>query len=81
MIDSPTTFIWVRIITLIVHQLEGNIITPNVMGKSLSIHPLTISVVILPAGDVGGFTLVVIAVPLYAVHKTVVSNIFQYRQR
>ena len=66
---------------LIAHQLEGNIITPNVMGKSLSIHPLTIIVVILAAGDLGGFTLVLIAVPLYAVLKTVVSNIFKYRQR
>lgn len=27
------------------------------------------------------FTLVLIAVPLYAVLKTVVSNIFKYRQR
>ncbi|MFI3204803.1 AI-2E family transporter, partial [Staphylococcus aureus] len=45
------------------------------------IHPLTIIVVILAAGDLGGFTLVLIAVPLYAVLKTVVSNIFKYRQR
>ncbi|MFH7204232.1 AI-2E family transporter, partial [Staphylococcus aureus] len=43
--------------------------------------PLTIIVVILAAGDLGGFTLVLIAVPLYAVLKTVVSNIFKYRQR
>ena len=46
-IDSPTTFIWVCVVTLIAQQLEGNVITPNVMGKSLSIHPLTIIVVIL----------------------------------
>ena len=50
------------------------------MGKSLSIHPLTIIVVILAAGDLGGFTLILIAVPLYAVIKTLVSNIFKYRQ-
>ena len=46
-IDGPTTFIWVCIVTLVAQQLEGNVITPNVMGKSLSIHPLTIIVVIL----------------------------------
>ena len=80
-IDSPTTFIWVCIVTLIAQQLEGNVITPNVMGKSLSIHPLTIIVVILAAGDLGGFTLILIAVPLYAVLKTVASNIFKYRTR
>ena len=65
----------------IAQQLEGNVITPNVMGKSLSIHPLTIIVVILAAGDLGGFTLILIAVPLYAVLKTVASNIFKYRTR
>lgn len=48
------------------------------MGKSLSIHPLTIIVVILAAGDLGGFTLILIAVPLYAVLKrllVIFSNI------
>ena len=80
-IEGPTTFIWVCVVTLIAQQLEGNVITPNVMGKSLSIHPLTIIVVILAAGDLGGFTLILIAVPLYAVIKTLVSNIFKYRQR
>ncbi|WP_369041534.1 lipoteichoic acid biosynthesis protein CozEa [Staphylococcus warneri] len=80
-IDGPSTFIWVCVITLIAQQLEGNVITPNVMGKSLSMHPLTIIVVILAAGDLGGFTLILIAVPLYAVLKTVISNIFTYRQR
>ncbi|MGE6907591.1 lipoteichoic acid biosynthesis protein CozEa [Staphylococcus warneri] len=80
-IDGPSTFIWVCVITLIAQQLEGNVITPNVMGKSLSMHPLTIIVVILAAGDLGGFTLILIAVPLYAVLKTVISNIFKYRQR
>lgn len=79
-IQSPTTFIWVCIITLIAQQLEGNVITPNVMGKSLSIHPLTIIVVILAAGNLGGFGLILIAVPLYAVIKTVLRNVFRYRQ-
>ena len=50
------------------------------MGKSLSIHPLTIIVVILAAGNLGGFGLILIAVPLYAVIKTVVRNVFRYRQ-
>lgn len=79
-IQSPTIFIWVCIITLVAQQLEGNVITPNVMGKSLSIHPLTIIVVILAAGNLGGFGLILIAVPLYAVIKTVVRNLFRYRQ-
>ncbi|SCU31032.1 permease [Staphylococcus xylosus] len=80
-IQSPTTFIWVCIITLVAQQLEGNVITPNVMGKSLNIHPLTIIVVILAAGNLGGFGLILVAVPLYAIIKTIVRNVFQYRQQ
>ncbi|XVL10794.1 AI-2E family transporter [Staphylococcus xylosus] len=80
-IQSPTTFIWVCIITLVAQQLEGNVITPNVMGKSLNIHPLTIIVVILAVGNLGGFGLILVAVPLYAVIKTIVRNVFQYRQQ
>ncbi|KRG08979.1 lipoteichoic acid biosynthesis protein CozEa [Staphylococcus sp. NAM3COL9] len=80
-IQSPTIFIWVCIITLIAQQLEGNVITPNVMGKSLNIHPLTIIVVILAAGNLGGFVLILVAVPLYAVIKSIVRNVFRYRQQ
>ncbi|EKU48107.1 lipoteichoic acid biosynthesis protein CozEa [Staphylococcus massiliensis] len=80
-IQSPTTFLWVCIITLIAQQLEGNVITPNIMGKSLNIHPLTIIVVILAAGNLGGFALILVAVPLYAVLKTIVRHIFRYRQQ
>ncbi|QLK85656.1 lipoteichoic acid biosynthesis protein CozEa [Staphylococcus sp. 17KM0847] len=81
LIQSPTTFVWVCIITLIAQQLEGNVITPNVMGKSLNIHPLTIIVVILASGSLGGFMLILVAVPLYAVLKTIVRNIFKYRHQ
>ncbi|MBI5975262.1 lipoteichoic acid biosynthesis protein CozEa [Staphylococcus canis] len=81
LIQSPTTFVWVCVVTLIAQQLEGNVITPNVMGKSLNIHPLTIIVVILASGSLGGFVLILVAVPLYAVLKTLVRNVFKYRQQ
>ncbi|AVQ34532.1 AI-2E family transporter [Staphylococcus muscae] len=80
-IQSPTTFIWVCIVTLIAQQLEGNVITPNVMGKSLNIHPLTIIVVILASGSLGGFVLILVAVPLYAVLKSIARNIYKYRHQ
>ncbi|UXR78894.1 MULTISPECIES: AI-2E family transporter [unclassified Staphylococcus] len=80
-IQSPTTFIWVCVVTLIAQQLEGNVITPNVMGKSLNIHPLTIIVVILASGSLGGFVLILVAVPLYAVLKSIARNIYKYRHQ
>ena len=59
---------------------EGNVITPNIMGKSLNIHPLTIITVILAAGNLGGFVAILIAVPTYAVLKTIVRNVYTHRQ-
>ena len=71
--------VWVSIITLICQQLEGNVITPNIMGKSLNIHPLTIITVILQV-NLGGFVAILIAVPTYAVLKTIVRNVYTHRQ-
>ncbi|WP_340291846.1 lipoteichoic acid biosynthesis protein CozEa [Staphylococcus coagulans] len=81
LIQSPSTFIWVCVVTLIAQQLEGNVITPNVMGKSLNIHPLTIIIVILASGSLGGFMLILVAVPLYAVLKTIARNVYKYRHQ
>ncbi|GGI38809.1 AI-2E family transporter [Mammaliicoccus stepanovicii] len=80
LIQDPMMLVWVSIITLICQQLEGNVITPNVMGKSLNVHPLTIITVILAAGNLGGFVAILVAVPTYAVIKTIVRNVYTHRQ-
>ena len=57
-----------------VQQLEGNLVTPNIMGNRLNIHPLTIILLLLVAGSLYGFVGILIAIPLYAVIKTLVHN-------
>lgn len=78
-IQDPILVVWVSIITLVAQQIESNFITPNVMGKSLDIHPLTVITIILAAGNIAGFIGIVIAVPFYAVVKVIVSNIYEER--
>lgn len=80
LIQKPVMVIYVIIIMTVAQQLEGNVITPNIMGKTLNIHPLTIITVILAAGNLGGFVAILIAVPTYAVLKTIVTNIYRQRQ-
>jgi predicted PurR-regulated permease PerM len=62
---------------LIVQQLDGNIIYPNVIGKSLAIHPLTIIIVLLVAGNIAGLLGIFLGVPFYAVCRTIVLFIIQ----
>lgn len=78
-IQDPVLVVWVSVITLLAQQIESNFITPNVMGKSLDIHPLTVITIILAAGNIAGFIGIVIAVPFYAVLKVIVTNIYGER--
>jgi len=78
-IQDPVLVIWVSVVTLVAQQIDSNFITPNVMGKTLDIHPLTVITVILAAGNIAGFIGIIIAVPFYAVLKVIVSNIYDQR--
>lgn len=80
LIQDPIMFIWVALITVVAQQIESNLITPNVMGQSLKLHPLTVIVVVLAAGNIAGFIGMLIAIPTYAVVKTIIQNIWRYRQ-
>lgn len=60
----------------VVQFLEGNFISPNIMGKTLSVHPLTIIMVLLVSGNLFGVIGVVLGIPGYAVLKVLLSELF-----
>jgi len=80
-LQDPVLVIWVAIITLVAQQVESNIITPNIMGKSLDIHPLTVISLVLAAGNIAGFIGILIAIPTYAVVKVIVVKIYEERKK
>ncbi|KRL13380.1 AI-2E family transporter [Schleiferilactobacillus perolens] len=63
----------VAVVVVIVQQLDGNFIYPNVVGKALDIHPLTIIILLLVVGNLWGIIGMIVGVPVYAVVKTVVE--------
>ncbi|MGG1571852.1 AI-2E family transporter [Fictibacillus sp. NRS-1165] len=75
-IDSPFMIVKVLIVMVIAQQIEGNIISPQVMGKKLDIHPLTIISILLVAGSLGGLLGLILAVPVYAVLKVIVLHTY-----
>lgn len=77
--QDPMLAIWVSLITLIAQQIDANLITPNVMGKTLDIHPLTIITVLFTAGKIAGFLGILLAIPAFAVGKAIVKNIYERR--
>lgn len=76
--------ILVCVVVIIVQQVDGNLIYPNVIGRTLKIHPLTIMIILLVAGNLYGIIGTMLAVPVYAICKTVViyvHNIYQIRKK
>ena len=81
LVTNPVNVIWVCGITLVAQQIESNLITPNIMGKSLDIHPLTVISLVLAAGNIAGFIGIIVAIPTYAVIKVIVTNIYNERKK
>lgn len=77
MIDSPMMVVWVIVVAFVAQQLEGNLVSPYVMGRSLDVYPLTIILILLVAGSLGGFLGLLLAVPTYAVLKVIVSHLYR----
>ncbi len=77
MLDSPFMIVKVLIVMVIAQQIEGNIISPQIMRKQLAIHPLTIISLLLVAGSLGGVLGLILAVPVYAVLKVIVQHIYR----
>ncbi|MCM0599598.1 AI-2E family transporter [Periweissella fabalis] len=65
--------IWVIVIVIIVQQVDGNVIYPNIIGKTLKIHPLTIIIILLAAGNIAGIPGMILAIPFYAIVRTIVE--------
>lgn len=75
-ITSPWMLLKLVIVWTLVQFFEGHFISPNVMGKTLKIHPLTIIFILLCAGNLMNVVGVIIGIPLYAVLKVLVSHLF-----
>jgi predicted PurR-regulated permease PerM len=63
----PISAIWVALLFLFIHQVEGHVVVPNVMGSALRLHPLLVMFGLLAGGEIYGLPGIFIALPLLAV--------------
>lgn len=75
---SPLKAFWVCVVVLFVQQIDANILKPNILGKNLDIHPLTIIIILLVAGKMFGLLGMLIGIPAYAVIRTVITHTYQF---
>jgi len=68
-------------VNMAVQILEGNVISPQVVGRTLHMHPLLIIFALLVGGELAGIVGLILAVPFFAVMKVIIQHIFLYYVR
>jgi predicted PurR-regulated permease PerM len=66
LIVDPFSAMWVALLFLAIHQIEGHIVVPNVMGSALRLHPLLVIFGLLAGGEIYGLPGIFVALPLLA---------------
>ena len=75
---GPKMLILAIIVLAIEQPIEGHVIAPKILGEALSIHPVTVIVVLLSSGHIFGVLGIILAVPTYAVLKVIVTRIYMW---
>ena len=71
---------WIMVVKMlvvwgVVQFLEGNIISPNIMGRSMNMHPLTVIFVILIGVNISGVVGAILGIPVYSILKVLISKL------
>ncbi|WP_421616822.1 AI-2E family transporter [Brevibacillus sp. TJ4] len=72
---STKMLVMVIVLNLIIQIVEGNILSPNIVGRSLHLHPILIIMALLAGEAIGGIVGMIVAVPILAICKVVISRI------
>ena len=67
--SSWWTLLMIVVLFVLVNQLEAIYLNPNILGKGLGLHPLTVILSMLICGQLLGILGVLVAVPLAAILK------------
>lgn len=71
--------IWMLIVTIILQQIDANIINPKIIGQSLKISPLLVIFAVTVGGAYFGILGMFLAVPVIAVVRIIVEDYIDYK--
>ncbi|HEX6922736.1 MAG TPA: AI-2E family transporter [Bacillales bacterium] len=75
--QNPIMVLYVIIVMIIAQQIESNLVSPQVMGRQLNVHPLTIILLILVGANLMGVVGMILIIPIYAVLKVIVQHLYR----
>lgn len=67
----------VIVLYVLIQQLENQILVPRIVGNTLKLHAALLLALLVIAGGVGGLLLVILAAPLAAIGRDVVTYLYR----
>lgn len=80
LIPSPFFILDIVLMFIIVQQIEGNLITPTLVGKSVGLHPMMVMIALIIGGTILGPMGMLFAVPAAGVTKVIIQEVTLVRQ-
>jgi predicted PurR-regulated permease PerM len=68
---SPTAVLAVALVYLFIHQIEGHIVIPKLMGGAVKVHPLAVIFALLAGEELYGLAGILVTLPLVAIGREV----------
>ena len=77
--DQPIDAVWAGVVLLAVQQIDNHIISPNVMARTVKLHPITVMLALLAAGSLFGIFGMLLVVPAIAAIKVIAGHFWDKR--
>jgi predicted PurR-regulated permease PerM len=68
---QPLKALWAALVLLAVQQIDNHLISPNVMGRTVQLHPVVVMLALLVGASFAGLFGMLVIVPLVAMAKIV----------
>ncbi len=79
--QSPALGLWALALYVIIQQLEGHVLVPLILGKSLGMNPITVILALLIGAHLAGVVGMIVAVPVSTVITEVIDDFAQKKER
>jgi predicted PurR-regulated permease PerM len=68
-LDSATKGIWVALIFILIQWVENNVLGPKIIGDTTGLHPITVLLSLIIAGNIYGVLGMVFVIPVVSILK------------
>lgn len=80
LMNEPIMALWVLILIVVIQQIEGSFLSPQIMSHSVGLHPLTVMFSVLLFGSAFGVAGMILGVPIAGTLKVLYAYAVEFRQ-